>query len=470
MPPVTMLSTTNYTRHPASFKDPSGFVFRAGDTLYRQVNRSYAANYQRLMSSGLYQQLVDKKQLIPHREIADNITRTPEWYKTLQPAIVPFISYPYEWSFEQLREAALLTLHILRTSLDHGMILKDATPFNIQFIEGRPVFIDTLSFDLYDPGRPWVAYRQFCQCFLFPLYLEHYLEKDVQKILSTYIEGIPVDVTARLLPWKSHLSLGVWLHVYLQHTVQRGGKKEASPVQFQKKKLLDLVSHLESILQRFPGERTYKTTWNNYYDDTILSQDYLREKEKLFRQYCEGLGAQQALDLGANDGYFSKILAAQGISVIATDVDGQCINRLYRDIRKNNIPNILPLVLDISNPSPAIGFHNRERASFQERIQADLVVALALVHHLVIGKNIGLPMLADWFNEIAPLLIIEFVPKEDEKVQQMLASREDVFDQYDQQHFEKYFSSYFHIVSQEKITGTNRVLYRMQRKNIRLSI
>lgn len=458
---------TNYITHPASFKDPSGFIFQAGGTIYRQVNQSYAATYDKLMSSGLYQQLVHKKQLIPHREITENLTQSPDWYKTLQPEPIPFISYPYEWSFEQLRDAALLTLSILRTALNHGMILKDATPFNIQFLQGRPVFIDTLSFDIYDHSRPWVAYRQFCQCFLFPLYLEHYLKKDVQKILSAYIEGIPVDVTARLLPWKSNLSFGVWLHVYLQNTVQRGKKGSSTPntVQFQKKKLLDLISHLESILQRFPEERTYKTTWNNYYEDSILSQDYLQQKEKIFREFCEGLTIQHVLDLGANDGYFSKILAAGNTAVIATDVDGQCINRLYREVRKKNIPNILPLILDISNPSPAIGFHNKERTAFFERTHADLVLALALVHHLVIGKNIPLPMLAAWFRDIAPRLIIEFVPKEDEKVQQMLKSREDVFDHYTRTDFENAFSPYFDIQASKPIPGTDRVLYLMTRKN-----
>lgn len=455
----------NYHNHPASFKDPSGFIFQAEGTIYRQVNRSYAAAYDKLMSSGLYQQLVNRKQLISHQEIAENITQTPAWYKTLQPAVVPFISYPYEWSFEQLRDAALLTLSILKTALNHGMILKDATPFNIQFVEGRPVFIDTLSFDLYDHTKPWVAYRQFCQCFLFPLYLEHYLKKDVQKILSVYIEGIPVDVTARLLPWKSNLSLGVWLHVYLQNTVQRGGKKEGgNAIQFQKKKLLDLVSHLESILQRFPEERTYKTTWNNYYDDTILSQEYLQEKEKIVRQYCAGLTVHHALDIGANDGYFSKILAASGVPVIATDIDGQCINRLYKEVKKKNIPNILPLVLDVSNPSPAIGFHNKERTAFFDRIQTDLVLALALVHHLVIGKNIPLPLVAGWLNDIAPRLIIEFVPKEDEKVKQMLKTREDVFDDYTRPDFERFFSQYFDILAQNDVPGTHRTLYFMQRK------
>lgn len=459
---------TSYTRHPSSFKDPSGFVFESGGKLYRQVNQYYAAQYRQLMESGLYKQLVDRKQLIPHEEIAQNFTDSAEWYTTLLPEPIPLISYPYEWCFEQLQDAALLTLSVLKTALQHGMILKDATPYNIQFYKGRPVFIDTLSFDTYDPKQPWIAYRQFCQCFLFPLYLEHYLKTDIQKILSTYIDGIPVDFVAKLLPLKSRLSLGVWLHVYLQHTAaaspRANNNNHKQTAAFSKKKLLDVISHLTSIITNFPAGRPYKTTWSNYYEDTILSKEYLQEKEKIVQEFCRQTQARSVLDLGANDGYFSRLFASHQMQVIATDADNRCISRLYQEVKKNNTGNILPLMLDIANPSPAIGFHNQERAAFHSRIKTGLVAALALVHHLVIGKNISLPVLADYFNSIAPELIIEFVPKEDEKVRQMLTTRPDTFIDYDQTHFEQYFTLYFNIVEKVPVPGTHRTLYKMIRK------
>jgi hypothetical protein len=454
----------NYTRHPSSFKDPAGFVFESGGKMYRQVNEYYAAQYRHLMSSGLYEQLTRNEQLVPHQQIDTNLTNSAEWHTTLLPEPIRFISYPYEWSFEQLRDAALLTLDIMRVSIQHGMILKDATPFNIQFHNGKPLFIDTLSFDLYNPKQPWIAYRQFCQCFLFPLYLEHYLKTDIQRILSTYIDGIPVDFIAKLLPLKSRLSLGVWLHVYLQQTTVSSGKNNPTDLRFSKKKLLDLLHHLTNIIQHFPAERTYKTTWSNYYADTILSKDYLREKETIIQDFCNNTKARTVLDLGANDGYFSKLFAGHDMQVVSTDADSRCIARLYHEVKKNKISNILPLILDIANPSPAIGFHNHERGAFHERFQTDLVAALALVHHLVIGRNISLPALAQYFSSIAPELIIEFVPKEDEKVKQMLKSRPDTFTDYDQTHFELYFSTYFNIVSSSKITGTSRTLYFMQRR------
>lgn len=455
---------TIYTRHPSSFKDPSGFVFESGGTIYRQVNQYYAAQYRQLMDSGLYKQLVSQQRLIAHSAVAENMTNSPDWYATLQPEPVQTISYPYEWCFEQLQDAALLTLTVLKTSLQHGMILKDATPFNIQFHKGRPVFIDTLSFDTYDPKQPWIAYRQFCQCFLFPLYLEHYLKTDIQRILSTYIDGIPVDFVAKLLPLKSRLSLGVWLHVYLQHTASTSTRANKQTAAFSKKKLLDVISHLTSIITSFPNNKTYKTTWSNYYEDTILSKEYLAEKEKIVRAFIQNSTARSVLDLGANDGYFSRVFASHPMQVIATDADNRCISRLYQEVKKNNMENILPLILDIANPSPAIGFHNQERAAFHDRVKTDLVAALALVHHLVIGKNISLRVLAHYFNSIAPELIIEFVPKEDVKVQQMLKTRPDTFADYTTTVFENMFLQYFEIISKKNVPGTHRVLYHMNRK------
>src|SRR6187549_553517 len=171
----------DHTRHPASYKDPSGFIFQASGKFYRQVNKIYAIHYDLLTRSGLSSFLQEKKLLLTHEEVTENILHSDDWYLTLLPEQVPFTSYPYEWCFEQLKDAALLTIKLVKSSLDYGMIIKDATPYNIQFIEGRPTFIDTLSFEKYDANKAWVAYRQFCNMFLFPLYLEHYLKTDVQK-------------------------------------------------------------------------------------------------------------------------------------------------------------------------------------------------------------------------------------------------------------------------------------------------
>jgi hypothetical protein len=451
-----------YKLHPASFKDPSGFIFESEGKLYRQVNSVYTANYDALMNSGLYKFLTDQGYLIPHKEIDENITGISEWYKTLFPEKINFVTYPYEWCFQQLKDAAILTLTILRISLDYGMILKDASPYNIQFHKGRPVFIDTLSFETYDPSQPWVAYRQFCANFLFPLYLEFYLHTDIQKIMSAYMDGIPVDITSRLLPLKSGLNLGVWLHVYLQNSVKGNDKNEKDTAHFNKKKLLNLIVHLESIINGF-NQKPIRSTWSNYYEETILGKEYLEQKENIFRELVKDIKADCVLDIGGNDGHFSKIVSQQFEHVVTIDSDSRSISKLYDYVKKHKTSNITPLVIDVANPSPALGFNNSERAAFHQRVKPDFVLALALVHHLVIGNNISLPMLASYFNDIAPQLLIEFAPKQDEKVKQMLATRKDVFYDYDEQHFEMYFSEYFNIVNKVAVPGSSRTMYLMKR-------
>ena len=451
---------TNYRRHPASFKDPSGFVFESNGKIRRQVNRIYQSEYDHLMSSGLYQKLVDQSLLIPHIELEGNLTQTDDWYKTIQPDQIDFITYAYEWCFEQLKDAALLTLQTLRISLDYGMILKDATPYNIQFQKGKPVFIDTLSFEKYDPLHPWVAYRQFCQHFLFPLYLEFYLKADFQKIMTTYMDGIPVEIVSKMLPLKSNLSLGVWLHVYTQNTFRNSTKSKSEEIRFNKKKLLNLISHLESIIKRFVVKKS--TTWSNYYEETILGNDYLANKEVLFLDFIKDLRVGTALDLGANEGHFSKFLAARNVKVVATDSDSRTVGNLYQFVREHGVANILPLVLDVSNPSPALGFNSNERSAFHDRIKTELVLALALIHHLVIGKNISLERVAGYFARISKWLLIEFVPRDDPKVEQMMASRKDVFGEYTEETFEACFEFYFETRKREKIKDTNRILYLMK--------
>ena len=452
---------TNYTRHPASYRDPAGFVWLMNGQVYRQVNKFYAADFDLLINSGLYQDLVNKKQLIPHSEIKENLTGTPEWYKTLLPQKVEFISYPYEWSFGQLKDAALLTLAITRSSIEKGMILKDATPYNIQFIEGKPIFIDTLSFTRYDTSKPWIAYRQFCETFLFPLFLEKYNKLLVHQTFSAWPNGIPANETAALLPSSTRFNLAAWLHVYLQTVVGKNKNGKKTDTNFDKKKMLNLLQHLETTIKGLKPPTSRKTTWSNYYEETILGMDYLKAKEKIFREYIADWKGKKTIDLGANDGYFSRILGETAAIVISADSDDRCIQTLYEE--KNR--KILPLVLDLSNPSQPGGFFNKERATFHERISVDAVAALALIHHLAIGKNIPLGILADYFNKIAPELIIEFVPKDDPKVQQLLKDREDIFNNYTTEDFEKEFSLYFEILKSTTIPGTSRRLYRMKRRN-----
>ena len=451
--------------HPASYRDPSGFVFRINGAYYRQVNQSYAEDYTLLMGSGLYSSLVEMRLLLSHREIPDNLTGSADWYKTLVPDQLVFITYPYEWCFEQLRDAALHTLTILTQSIQRGMILKDASPYNIQFLHGKPIFIDTLSFERYDASLPWVAYRQFCECFLFPLYLEHFSGAPPAKLLTAYPDGIPADITARLLPWKSRLNPGALMHVHLQQMV-KAGNHTGRPPAFSRQKLLHLIQNLESIIRGLKTRATAYSTWSNYYDATILSRNYLDEKGKLFRRFLDGIPFRSALDMGANDGYFSQVLSERAqATILAIDADPACINNLYRTVRENNIQNLLPLCIDVLHPSAAIGFRNRERAAFHDRFRPELITALALIHHLVLSRNVPLADLPGFFAELTTgWLIIEFVPPEDEKAQQLIRNKGRWHLPYDASSFEQYFLEYFSIEQKSKVPGTESILYLMKKK------
>ncbi len=449
--------------NPASYRDNSGFVFKQNGKVYRYMHPGYQVHYAQLMSSGLYEELVKKAYLISHHEIEDINQFDFTEGRVILPEQIPFISYPYEWSFDMWKDAALLTLQIATTSLKKGMILKDATPFNIQFYKGKPIFIDTLSFENYEEGKPWIAYRQFSECFLAPLLLMHYCHPDTGKLFAVYPNGIPMDILVNLLPKRSKWNLNTLLHVHLQAKFSGKQKqKTGSENNFSKQKLGLLIKGLESFVQKLSPKKI-KTAWDDYYTDTILGDDYLAAKTTLVKSFSNFIDFKTVIDLGANDGHFSLIFEDDK-NVIATDADSNCINELYLKIKKEGIPNILPLVNNLTTPSPAIGWANTERESITARLKADLVLALALVHHLAIANNVPLALIAEWLQPMGDNLIIEFVPKTDEKVKLLLQNRKDIFDDYSLENFRSIFAQKYTIVKEEKAGNTNRILFLMTRK------
>ncbi|MCY7293631.1 MAG: class I SAM-dependent methyltransferase, partial [Ferruginibacter sp.] len=206
------------------------------------------------------------------------------------------------------------------------------------------------------------------------------------------------------------------------------------------------------------------STWDDYYTDTILGNDYLQHKSKLVKDYINQLNFKTVIDLGANDGYFSMLLQEKASNIISVDFDSNCVNELYKFTRKNNIKNIVSIVATLNTPSPAIGWANEERTSLTERLKADLVLALALVHHLAISNNVPLPKIADLFSKMGTYLIIEFVPKSDVKVKQLLLHREDIFFDYNIHNFKSSFGAYYNFIKEQKVRGTERILFLMKRK------
>ncbi len=453
---------------PGSFRDPSGFLFFRDDGIYRQINQSYQDNYDHLISSRLYSTLVDAGLLIPHEEVDDEPVVAETAYKIIKPQMVDFISYPYEWSFSQLKDAALATLAIQKWAVDFGMSLKDASAYNIQFVEGRPVLIDTLSFERHQEGRPWVAYRQFCQHFLAPLTLMAYSHINLNQLLRVYIDGIPLDLTSALLPVRTRFRFSLLSHLHLharsqeRHSDTQDGS--ARQAQMGKNAFLGLIDNLQSAVRKLEW-RPGKTEWGDYYQSTNYTEASHIHKKEVISRFLDQRRPGKVWDLGANTGVFSRLAADRGIPTVSFDIDPVAVEKNYLET-KNGGKLILPLLLDLSNPSPSIGWKNEERLSLLERGPTEMAFALALLHHLAISNNLPLPRIADFFHHICDSLVIEFVPKTDSQVKRLLSTREDIFPDYTQGAFEAAFSEFFQIEEAVPLTGSERTLYLMTKKSL----
>jgi hypothetical protein len=450
--------------HPASFRDPSGFIYEKDGDIYRFISTKYQQDYELFHQSGLAEELLKKKLLLPFTELSDNHTGRTDWYKTLQPQQLSFLSYAWEWSFEQLKDAALTTLNICRLALQKGMILKDATPTNIQLVDGKYKLIDTLSFERYKEGNSWIAYRQFCECFLNPLLITVYTGMEVHRLMLSYPDGVPAAVTSRFLPFKTKLNASVYLHVHLQAKMagKQSVEQKHTTKKITQKNIHQILQNLHSCITnlKLPEQAT---TWNNYYSETILSDTYFSEKKKLVSSLLESIDYKSALDLGANEGEFS-LLCNKDAMVISTDFDSDCINRLYNRIKKEKRTTIYPAVIDLTYPSPSLGWMNEERPAFFQRTKVDVCMALALIHHLAIAKNITFEQLASFFASVCKQLIIEFVPKSDPKVVGMLQWRKDIFDSYNEETLEQAFVQLFELEKKVNVPGSERTMYVYRKK------
>jgi len=447
----------------ASFRDPSGFLFARDGVLFRQINRVYAEDYSRLMESGLYDKLVKAGLLIPHVE-AGQVAVESDAFKIIQPERVPFISYPYEWAFSQLKDAALTTLSIQKRAMKYDMSLKDASAYNIQFVRGRAALIDTLSFERYKEGQPWVAYRQFCQHFLAPLALMAYRDVRLSQLLRVYVDGIPLDLAGRLLPARTRLNFGLLTHIHLHAGAEkRFAGQSVRTARMSRNALVGLIESLESTVRKLSWKPA-GTKWSNYYDITNYSDAAFEHKKQLVAEWTKRVNPKLVWDLGANTGVFSRAVSASGAFTVSFDVDPAAVEQNYLQAKREKEQNVLPLQIDLTNPSPALGWANRERESFGERGPADLTLALAVIHHLAITNNVPLPQLADFFAETGKWLVIEFVPKSDSQVQTMLASREDIFPNYTREGLESAFERRFIIRESVIVHESERRLYLMERR------
>lgn len=445
----------------SSFKDYDAFVFCDSGSVYRKLSENYVPVFRKFIESGLYSKLLQEKLIVEHEEISKD---------TIKPQKV-FISYPWEWCFSQLKDAALATLNIQNIALDYGMSLKDANCFNIQFVGNKPLLIDTSSFETYTDGEPWVAYKQFCENFLSPLCLMAYKDMSLNSLMLGNINGISLELTSKLLPFSTKLNPNLFMHIHLHGKMQKKYSQSENQKQiaknikmskFQQKALiLNLIKTIENI-----NFKKYKTEWDNYYNFTNYNEHSFRQKQEIIENYCKKINPSKVCDFGSNNGYFSRVFSNNGAEVFSFDIDKLAVEANYLKAKKDDEKNIFPLVFDMANPSPNLGWNNEERKTIIQRLEnIDVSVALALIHHLRFTYNIPFYKIAEYFGNVSKYLIIEFVDKKDSKVQTMLSHRKDIFTDYDEEHFEKVFSEYYSILDKQKIASTERTIYLMELKH-----
>ena len=458
--PIQM--TKNKDVHQASFRDPSGYMFHDGDTLRRVINPIYFPQYNALKESGFYTTLIKNGLLIAHEETSSSEERI-----IITPEKIPFITNPYEWSFDQFKHAALHTLKIQKYALSKGFILKDASAYNVTFHKGKPVFIDTLSFDFYEDNTPWRAYKQFITHFFGPLVLAKYHGVEVFKMLQSHIDGIPVKLIASLLPGKSKLSSTLFTNIHLLAKMEskhsEDYKAETKVARLSKKAQNTILESLFDYIKNLEVKEV--SEWGDYYSKTNYDAAAFEAKKELIKSWVHPIQPQRLIDVGGNDGTFARTVLDKVPHVIVTDIDSNAVDYNYKQIQKNNEENMLPFVCDVLQPAPGIGFNNTERNSLIDRLQEydpDVTMALALIHHITLSGNVPFEKSAEFFAKFSKNLIIEFPKREDSWVESLLVRKREFinhFDFYNEHNFEEGYKKFFKLEKKEAVAGTKRVLY-----------
>ncbi len=450
----------------SSFRDPSGFIFRRDGILYRQINQCYAVQWDTFEKSGLAGQLTREGLLVPYQSVQIPAEDPEKAYQIIRPEEIPIISYPYEWCFGEYKDAALTTLKIARKALDCGMILKDASAYNIQFKQGKPVFIDTLSFEMYREGMPWIAYGQFCRHFLAPLLLMANVDIRLSNLMRNYIDGIPLDLTDKLLHRKGGFTAFQHIHLHALSISKHAddGNKKGSPQQIKISKF-NLTAMIDGLIRAVEGINPPKivSEWGDYYQRTNYSDAAAKNKANLVSAFLDEVKPASVWDMGANDGRYSEIAVEKGAFTAALDIDPNAVEFNYQQVKKTN-KEMLPLIFDFTNPSPSIGFDNQERKTLSERQKPDCILALAVIHHMAISNNLPFAMIAEWFASMTDALLIEFVPKTDSQVQILLMTRDDIFPNYREDEFERVFTEKFGSCEKKPIEGSDRMLFLFRKK------
>jgi len=458
---------------PGSYRDREGRVFYRDDRVYRTLSAVALAHWEALAGSRFFQRAMADGRVVGTQRVELPADAPPAgaqpWVAALEHERIPFVSYPYEWSFGMLRDAALLQLGLLREALEEGFVLKDSSAYNLQWIGTRPVFIDVPSFERLAPGEPWVGYLQFCQLFLYPLLLTAHRDVPFQPLLRGALDGVTPEVAARLLSGSDRFRRGVFTHVYLQARLQamtagasRSVKRELSESGFQRELILANVRRLERLVESLSWRRT-SSTWVSYRESHGYSDEDHQAKRRFVAAAAAAAPRRLVWDLGANTGDFSRLCREHAEYVVALDADALTVERLYGELRTEGDRKILPLVGNLVDPSPGLGWRGTERRALPERGRPDLVLALALLHHLVIAANVPLDEVVDWLASVGGDLVIEFVSKQDPMVARLLLNKEDRYADYDLARLESALARHYAIERRLDLGSGTRTLLHARR-------
>jgi ribosomal protein L11 methylase PrmA len=448
-------------------------VVVSGESVYRVLSERGAADWRALADSPLLDRLIADRSLVGTQEAGEEgMARVggvlaEEAAVVLEHERVPFVSYPYEWTFGMLRDAALLQLDLELAALEEGLTLKDATPYNVQFRGSEPLFIDVGSFERLREGEPWAGYRQFCMLYLYPLMLQAYRDVPYHPWLRGSIDGIAPREAAGLFSLRDRLRRGVLTHVALHARLERryeareGGevKDELKKANFKPELIKANVRRLRKLVARLRW-KAGDTAWTGYREQNTYTDADAERKAAFVREAVAGRRPGLVWDMGCNDGAYSRIAAEHADSVVAFDYDQATVEALYRSLRAEGDRRILPLVANLADPSPGLGWRGLERRPLEDRGTPDVALALALVHHVSITANVPIAEFLDWLRGLGASLVIEFPKREDPMVRRLLSGkREGSNADYELETFERALADRFEIEKTEPLPSGMRVLY-----------
>lgn len=463
---MTTETEQTVSRVAASYRDPSGQVFIRGERIFRTVTDVGAKDYEYLRDSGILSELQSSGDLVESKEVTSDdlgLDAAGAIYILEHPKI-DFISYPYEWPFAALKAAALFHLKLQIDLLDKNIMFSDASAYNIQFIGARPIFIDVLSLRTYKDGEYWHGHKQFCEQFLNPLLLRACCGVPHNSWFRGNPEGISTAELSQLIPARHKLSPQCLMHIVLPAWLQKKGNKKASVTSrklrpLPKNNLLRMLRQISNWIEKLNPPRRQRTIWDDYTLHSSYSSEQAEAKIAFISDFVSSAKPRVLADLGCNNGEYAELALANGAKkVVGLDADpGACDAAFKRACERELSLNVIQT--DLANLSPAQGWLGLERQALGERLCADSMLALALLHHLVIGRNIPLPAVVDWLLDVAPQGVIEFVDKTDPQIARMLRFREDIFPGYDLKHLHEVLERRAKVVRECRISQSRTLIW-----------